>query len=261
VTLRIREAVSLHQTIDQMPIDDVADALIGIASGAEWVKVWWLPHSRTAQVVRYAVTTEPHSRRPSPATRRWIDERVMHRFAFPAMVRLQHRRPATTAGLNQWLSARYLGPPSQVGPGSLMLNTPMPIRHRETEAAVPMTVAPDALRGLLALFRDGRPAVNFPLEIRFVRGDEAWLSPAQGADTCQIGAYTTDGPDCSSFFAGVWRVMRPLGARPHWGKELDHTVAEIRTLYPHLDRFTSLRDDLDPDRVFAGAFLEQVLGA
>jgi len=54
--------------------------------------------------------------------------------------------------------------------------------------------------------------------------------------------------------------MRTLGARPHWGKEMDHTGAEIRALYPMAERFTALRDELDPEGVFANPFLDRVLG-
>jgi L-gulonolactone oxidase len=258
--LRIQPAGRLHQTIEQLPVHEVAEALPEIAGSAEYVKVWWLAHARTAQVIRYARTDDAITRRPSAATSRWIDERVMHRSVFPAMVALQRRRPTVTAGLNERLSRLYLGAASQVGPAALMLNTPMPMRHRETEAAVPLSVAPEAVRRVLDLFRDGRPAVSFPLEIRFVRGDESWLSPAYGADTCQIGAYTTEGPDCAAYFDAFWQIMRALGARPHWGKELDHTAAELRPLYPAFGRFLALREVLDPDRVFGSDFHRRILG-
>ncbi|MBK5306978.1 MAG: FAD-binding protein [Frankiaceae bacterium] len=264
VTLRVRAAGRLHQLIEHLPVEAVPDALPEIAASAEYVKVWWLAHASSAQVIRYTRTDDPVTRRPAAATSRWIDERVMHRSVFPALVRLQHRRPAVTAGINERLSRMYLGAASQIGQDALMLNTPMPMRHRETEAAVPMGTAPEAVRRVLDLFQGGRPAVSFPLEIRFVRGDDAWMSPAsvqdRGADTCQIGAYSTDGPDCTSYFDAFWRVMRPLGARPHWGKELDHTADELRPLYCHMDRFTALRDQLDPQRVFGGEFHSRVLG-
>ena len=87
------------------------------------------------------------------------------------------------------------------------------------------------------------------------------MSPAYGVDTCQIGAYVAEAPDADRYFAGFWREMRALGARPHWGKELDHTALEIRALYPLADRFLSLRDELDPDGVFATPFQRGTLGA
>lgn len=260
VTLRIIPAGRLHQSIEHIPIKEVPDALASIASSAEYVKVWWLPHAPLAQVVRYVRTTAPLTRRPSAATRRWIDERIMHRWVFPAMVALQHRRPTLTAGINARLSRIYLGAASQVGQDSLMLNTPMPMRHRETEAALAMAKAGKALESVLDLFHDGRPAANFPLEIRFVRGDDMWMSPAQGADTCQIGAYSTDGPDRRQYFERFWQVMRPLGARPHWGKEFDHDAAQLRPLYPNFDRFLDLRDTLDPHRVFGTDAHTRMLG-
>lgn len=260
VSLRVRPATRLRQVVEQIPVETVPDALVDIAASAEYVKVWWLAHAATAQVVSYTTTTAAPTRRPSARTQRWVDERVMHRWVFPAVVRLQQRRPTITAGFNRRLSTRYLGAPTQVGADMLMLNTPMPMRHRETEAAVPMSAAAAAVKGVLNLFRDGRPAVNFPLEIRFVRADDGWMSPAYGADTCQVGAYTTDGPECSPYFDAFWDVMRPLGARPHWGKEFDHDVTELRPLYPHFDRFAALRDALDPDRVFGGAFHARILG-
>lgn len=263
VTVRVQPAGRLRQTVEHVPVASVPGLLGEIAASAEYVKVWWLPHAPLAQVVRYARTDEPAGRRPSPATQRWVDERVMHRWLFPAMVRLQSARPGITAPVNARLSQVYLGAASQVGPDLLMLNTPMPLRHRETEAALPLAAAGDALRDVLALFAAGRPAANFPLEIRFVRGDDSWLSPAftsDGADTCQIGAYSTGNRDCDGYFAAFWRVMRSYDARPHWGKELDHTAAELRGRYPRWDDFAALRDRLDPDRVLANAFTDRVLG-
>jgi FAD/FMN-containing dehydrogenase len=260
VTLRIIPTGRLHQWIEHVPIEEVPGSLESFASSAEYVKVWWLPHAPLAQVVRYARTTAPLTRRPAAATQRWIDERIMHRWLFPAAVALQHRRPALTAGINERLSRVYLGADSQVGQDMLMLNTPMPMRHRETEAAMAMGKAGQALEAVLDLFHDGRPAANFPLEIRFVRNDDMWMSPAQGADTCQIGAYSTDGPDRRDYFERFWQVMRPLGARPHWGKEFDHDPAELRPLYPDFDRFLELRDAVDPRRVFGNDAHAQMLG-
>jgi FAD/FMN-containing dehydrogenase len=260
VTLRIMPAGRLHQSIEHIPIEEVPGSLAPFASSAEYVKVWWLPHTPHAQVVRYARTTAPLTRRPSAATRRWIDERIMHRWMFPAIVAVQHQRPTLTAGINARLSRVYLGAASQVGQDTLMLNTPMPMRHRETEAALAMTKAGEALQGVLDLFHDGRPAANFPLEIRFVRRDDMWMSPAQGADTCQIGAYITDGPDRREYFERFWQVMRPLGARPHWGKEFDHDAAELRPLYPNFDRFLKLRNTVDPYGVFSSDTHTRMLG-
>lgn len=261
VTLRAEPAFRLRQEVEQVPVHDVPELLEQVASSAEYVKVWWLPHAPMAQVVRYTRTTDHATRRPSSATLRAVDEKVLHRYLFPAMIRVQHRRPDWVPAINARLSRSYLGPARQVGASSLLLNTPMPVVHRETEGALPLARAGEAVARVVALVERERIGANFPLEVRFVKGDEAWLSPAYGGDTCQLGAYTTDGPHRARFFAGVWEALRPLGARPHWGKELDHDAAELASLYPEHGRFRALRDELDPDRVFDNAFLRQVLGS
>jgi L-gulonolactone oxidase len=229
--------------------------LEAIATSAEYVKVWWMPHYSRAQVFRYARTTEPTT--GNPVRRRWVDDHVMHRFAFPVVARLA-RVPGMAPRISRYVAKSFVVP-RRVGPSALMLSTPMPFRHRETEAALPMAKAGEAIDRLARVVANGGFSVNFPMEIRFVKGDRAWLSPAYGGDTCQIGAYC-QGPAATPYFAAFWREMRALAARPHWGKELDHHSDDVRVLWPEARKFIALRDELDPERRFASDFHSRVLG-
>jgi FAD/FMN-containing dehydrogenase len=244
VTLRTVPAFQLAETVETIPIGDVPAQLDAIARSAEYVKVWWLPDAPGAAVFRYARTDEPTSTRPDPRRQR----------------RAGRIRPLV-APISRAV-ARTFARGRRVGPSALMLSTPMPARHRETEAAVPLARAGEAVERLARCIARGRHAVSFPVEVRFVRGDDAWLSPAHGADTCQLGAYC-HGPRSGAYFAAFWRELRELGARPHWGKELDHTADEVRAAWPRAADFARLRDALDPaapTRTFASAFHTQVLG-
>ena len=125
---------------------------------------------------------------------------------------------------------------------------------------MPMSRAPEAVDRTIRLIERDKLTVNFITEIRFVKADGGWVSPAHGVDTCQLGAYC-HGARATPYFAAFWREMRELGGvRPHWGKELDHTADEVRALWPELPRFLALRDELDPERVFGGTFHTRVLG-
>jgi FAD/FMN-containing dehydrogenase len=258
LTLRIVPAFHLAETIELFRIADLPAQLASIAGSSEFVKVWWMPHTRYAHIFRYARTDELPSRKPDPVRQRWIDENIMHAWVFPAVLRLG-LLPGSIPPINHMIAKGFMQP-RRVGISTLMLSTPMPVRHRESEAALPMSRAGEAVERIIDMVERDRLVVNFPLEIRFVRGDEAWMSPAFGADTCQIGAYCW-GPRATPYFAAFWREMRALDARPHWGKELDHTVEETRALWPRSNSFLALRDELDPDRVFASDFHSRVLGA
>lgn len=257
LVLRVLPAFRLAETVEPVRLGDLPARLEAISRSAEYVKVWWMPHARNAHIFRYERTDEPATTKPDPVRQRWIDEKIMHAWVFPAVLRLG-LVPGVTPRIGR-LVARTFVQPRRIGISTLMLSTPMPVRHRETEAAVPMTRAPEAVERTLRAVEADRLVVNFPLEIRFVRGDDSWMSPACGADTCQIGAYCW-GPRAPAYFASFWREMRALGARPHWGKELEHTADEVRALWPRTGDFLALRDQLDPDRVFGSAFHTRTLG-
>src|SRR5438270_870814 len=78
VTIRVVPAFRLAETIENVPIADACARSEAIARSAEYVKIWWLPHTPLAQVYRYERTDLPATRRPSPETERWLDERVLH---------------------------------------------------------------------------------------------------------------------------------------------------------------------------------------
>jgi L-gulono-1,4-lactone dehydrogenase len=257
LSFRVVPAFRLAETVETIPIAAVSTALPAIARSAEYVKVWWMPHTTDAYVYRYERCAEPATTRPDPARQRALENRL-HAWVFPALLRLG-RLPGVTAPISRAV-ARTLMKPRCVGSSTLMLSTPMPARHRETEAALPMAAAGAAVERLVQAIDRGRLTVNFIAEVRFVRGDDGWMSPAHGGDTCQLGAYCYGGGS-TPYFAAFWREMRALGARPHWGKELDHTVEEIRTLWPRADDFRALRDELDPERVFGSQFHTRILGA
>ena len=60
--------------------------------------------------------------------------------------------------------------------------------------------------------------------------------------------------------AGDEQRGRAAGGRPHWGKMHTRTAEFFRGAYPRFDDFLAVRDELDPDRVFANDHLDAVLG-
>jgi L-gulonolactone oxidase len=58
----------------------------------------------------------------------------------------------------------------------------------------------------------------------------------------------------------VEAIMNGVEGRPHWGKMHYQTARTLAPRYPQWDRFIGVRERLDPNRVFANAYLERVLG-
>lgn len=257
--LRVVPAFCLRERVDWLPVGDVATALPEIAHSAEFTKVWWMPHTPRALVFRYERVAAPRTVLPVLVDR-FFDEKVFHHGLLPLVYAAQDRRPGWVPRWNN-LAGRTLHKPPRTGPSPMIFSTPMPVRHTETEAAVPLAAGGAAWDAAVRTIDACGARVNFITELRFVKGDDGWLSPAYGGDVVQLGAYTAVRSESARYFAEFWRHMRELGARPHWGKELDHDAAELRSLYPRFDDFRAARDAHDPDRTFANTFLDRVLGA
>lgn len=257
ITIRVVPAFNLREEVEPVAVEQAAADVEAIARSAEYVKIWHLPHTGMAQVFRYTRTDEaPNLSRVA----RWIDDHVVNRRVFPALLRFSGRRPASIPRMNRIIARTYLKPTTMVAGSVEAFTLAMPPRHRETEYAVAIGDARAAFEGTLALIERERLRVNFPLEVRFVRGDDAWMSPAYGRDTCQLGAYSGQAPDLDPYFRGFERLMDGLDGRPHWGKETTISPAKVLARLPMAAEFLALRGRLDPHGVFANGFLDRVLG-
>ncbi|UJR85620.1 D-arabinono-1,4-lactone oxidase [Sandaracinus amylolyticus] len=91
------------------------------------------------------------------------------------------------------------------------------------------------------------------LSLRFVRGDDADLSMAEGRDTAFVEILTLSGiHDAPEVFARTERIALAHGARPHWGQWFDpESVPKIVSHYPRAASYvTKGLDRLDPTRAF-----------
>jgi len=134
------------------------------------------------------------------------------------------------------------------------------VRFTEMEYALPREVGREAVARALELMASRRIATGFPFEVRFVAGDDAFLSPAHGRDTCYLAVHQYKGMDPKPLFELVEPLCSQVGGRPHWGKLHTQTAETLRERYPHWDDFQAVRDRLDPDRVFTSPAIERILG-
>jgi L-gulonolactone oxidase len=135
------------------------------------------------------------------------------------------------------------------------------VNFREMEYAIPRENMPAAIRAVGALVEKNNWKISFPLEVRVAASDDLWLSTASGRESGYIAVHKYYREDPTEYFAGVEAIMREFGGRPHWGKMHTQDAESLASVYPRFDDFRSVRDRLDPDRVFANAYLNRVLGA
>ena len=102
--------------------------------------------------------------------------------------------------------------------------------------------------------------ISFPVEIRTAPADDIPLSTAYQRDSLYLACHTHRDADHLAYFALLEPIMRAHDGRPHWGKVHTRTADDLRPTYARFDDFLAMRDRLDPDRVFANAHLDRILG-
>lgn len=257
VTLRVVPAFTLRGVDAPRPLDEVLPQLDALADGHEHFEFFTFPHSPLALTrTNTRVDAAPAPRGRAAA---WVQEELLVNRAFGLANRVGRARPAWIPAINRLVS-RASGTSVRVDRSDRIFASPRSVRFTEMEYAIPREHGREALERVRALVVDGGHAVSFPFEVRFVAGDDAFLSPAGGRDTCYIASHVYEGMPWQPFLRAVEEVMRDYDGRPHWGKRHFRTAEDLRPVYPDFDRFLAVRDRLDPGRTFTNAHVRQVLG-
>jgi xylitol oxidase len=129
-------------------------------------------------------------------------------------------------------------------------------RELQSEFYVPREAAGAAFAALRGIGHLLAPAL-YVAEVRTVRADDLWLSPAHGRD-CVTFHFTwlPDPRAVAPVLAAVEERLLPLGARPHWGKLTAMDPADITARYERAADFERLTRALDPDGKFRNAFTD-----
>ncbi len=127
----------------------------------------------------------------------------------------------------------------------------------ELEYMVDVRCGRDAFLAMRALMQYGFPEAISPIQVRWTKGEPAFLSPHYGHDTCSLSVSGLKRHDWDRFLRAVDETLRPFHPRPHWGKMGYMDPAGFRAAYPELDRFLAIRAELDPYGLFLGDYFRE----
>ncbi|SFL95599.1 D-arabinono-1,4-lactone oxidase [Marinobacter zhejiangensis] len=130
------------------------------------------------------------------------------------------------------------------------------VRFNEMEYHLPREDGLKALAEIRDVVENNFPEVFFPFEVRFVKGDDIWLSPFYQRDTISIAVHRFFEEDYQPLFQAVEPIFRKYGGRPHWGKLNTLNGQDFAALYPHWGDFKAVRQEMDPDGRFLNPYLQ-----
>ncbi|KAH6573453.1 hypothetical protein BASA62_002980 [Batrachochytrium salamandrivorans] len=226
---------------------------------ADHVRFWWFPHTENCIVWKGARTTEP----PQPIKPNWMKDTLLGVHFYEMSLFISTLVPAIVPTINKRFFDIFFGSPvSTIDKSFNVFNFDCLFSQYVTEWAIECSKAPEALTRLKKFLEEHPEVVaHSPVEIRFVKRDDIYLSMANGHDTCFIGIimYRPYGKDVDkeTYWKGYESIMMDLGGRPHWAKEHHLTAKDLRARYPMFDAFCAIRERMDPTNMFSNSYVER----
>ena len=255
-TLQAVPSFRLRALEQPMRLDDVLENAHDLASTNDHFEFFWIPHTKWALTKRNNRTED--ELQPLPRVKGWIEKTFMENYAFGAVCRIGRARPSLIPRLATALPSS--GSREYVDQSFKIFASPRIVRFYEMEHALPVEALVPALKEIRAMVDRKGYLLNFPVEVRFTKGDDVPLSTAYGRDSAYIAVHVYKGMECQPFFRDVEDILRAYDARPHWGKMHYREADELSKLYPRWDEFITLRNQLDPQRTFSNAYSDTVFG-
>ena len=256
VTLRCVPAFRLHGVDAPQPLEEVLDELGERADAHDHFEFWTFPHSGIALTRTNDRTDAPPSR--PGRVRVYASDVLMDNHALYAVSRAARAFPRAIPVLNRF-AASAASRRERVDWSHAVFASPRLVRFEEMEYAVPRERAAEAVRAVKAILE--RHPVSFPIELRFVRGDDILLSPASGRDSAYLAIHLFEGMPYEAPFREVEALLgSEFEGRPHWGKRSFLDAAALAPRYPGWNAFQRVRRELDPGGSFANDWVRHVLG-
>jgi L-gulono-1,4-lactone dehydrogenase len=258
VTLRCVPAFTLRGLDAPAPLAQTLERFEELALGNDHFEFFVFPYADVALTRTNNRTDEPPQ--PRGRTSAWANDVLLTNHAFGLFCRTGRRLPGFIPQINR-LVTRLAGRSERVDRSAAIFASPRLVRFTEMEYALPREQTPLAVRRVLEMIEQRGLAVPFPIEVRTVAPDDAFLSTAYERDSGFVAVHMFEGMEWQPYFRAVEAIMDELGGRPHWGKRHFQTADTLRTRYPEWERFQAVRTRLDPHGRFANAWTDRVLGS
>ena len=252
VSLTVRETFNLEETQMILPNDEAHPLSEKLRSQARRFEMYAFPYGDYSLMITIDETLKPINDKHDQADsgdsllelKKWTE-------------RLPWLRPYIINAALKDASSNSMG--ERVNRSYKVFGNLRNVRFNEMEYSVPADNGLECLQEILAVIKKSKINVIFPIEYRFVKGDDIWLSQFNGRDSCSISCHNFADRDYKRYFALLEPVFLKYGGRPHWGKIHTLTAQVFAEKYQHWDDFKRIRSELDPRGVFLNKHTRELL--
>ena len=256
LTLRVEPSYRLHYQARRELLSDCLNNLEDYKQNNRHFEFFCLPYSEWAQV-KFANQTS----QPAQKQRLWttFNKLVIENGTFWLLSEACRFVPNLSQPVSR-LCGRLINRIDEVNHSHRIFATPRLVRFEEMEYAIPAEHFVPALEEIRACIAQQQFQIHFPIECRFVKGDDIWLSPAYQRDSAYIAVHSYKGMPYHDYFKAIEEILLRYEGRPHWGKRHTLKAEQLAERYPKWHEFLELRAELDPQGLFLNDYLRTLFG-
>lgn len=248
-----------------MSLQETLDNVDEIIHSSEHSRFWWFPHTdncvvwfgyREKDIGKLKLTPKEHLQEIAPKYGKNVLESLLW---------VSKLFPRVTPYINRlWFNLQFNGIIKKKDVSYKVFNFDCLFKQYVTEWSIPIENTREALERLKNMINEKNFYAHFPVEVRFVKGDDIYISPCYGRDSCFIGIimYRPFGKDIEykEYFREFEKIMQDLDGRPHWAKVHNWTSKEAKKSFPCWDKFLEVKKKMDPFNIFSNKYTEQLFG-
>lgn len=256
ITLRCVPAYRLELRIGKEKIDSIFENLDEILKTTRNFEFYWFLNTSWTMTKHLNVTDKPAE---TAGWKDYLQEKLLENHIFKLLCDTSVWIPSTSCRLNR-IAAATIDDYRKVDHSFNVFSTSRLVRFNEMEYNVPLEAYQEVKKEIMQWVNRNIRNVVFPMENRFVKGDDIWLSPAYQRDSAYIAVHMYHKKSYQDYFSGIEDIFRAYDGRPHWGKIHTLEANELRDCYDHFDQFNQLRTQMDPEGVFLSPYMKSILG-
>ncbi len=130
------------------------------------------------------------------------------------------------------------------------------VKFNEMEYNVPADAFKDVFKDVKKIVNSKKFNIHFPIENRWVKGDDVYMSPAYNRDSAYLACHVYNKKDSKAYFAALEEVFKAYNGRPHWGKMNTFTTQDVINSYPKFENFMRFRKEHDPQNIFVNQYIK-----
>jgi FAD/FMN-containing dehydrogenase len=223
LTLQVVPAYELHSRNEVLPFAEMMERFVEYMDNYRSFTFFWCPTDESAEL--YGLSGAK------------ADDCALRLFKLPAP-------DVDRAGLpaNERIDRSYRVFPMVYDPN-----------FHEMEYFLPLEQAQEILQEMRKLMLRWLPLSIYPLEIRNVAADEAWMSPNYQRDNLVVSISGQPGTDYWDYLRACDSLFAEFKGRPHWGKLHFMTADRLERLFPRYNDFANMRRHFDPKGTYLNA--------